>query len=64
MKLVCSGVCLNRYARTIFGSASRLISSAMRTSSADTSFTSTSGGSFRATTTSAIRSTNCDLLTV
>ena len=46
-KLVCSGVCLNRYAITIFSSASLFSSSSIRTSSVDTSFTSSSGGSLR-----------------
>ena len=64
MKLVCSGVCLNRYAITIFSSASFFSSSAIRTSSVETSLTSTSGGSLRLSATSAIRSTSVDLLTV
>ena len=64
MKLVCSGVCLKRYAITIFSSASFFNSSAMRTSSVDRSLTSTSGGSLRLSATSAIRSTSVDLLTV
>ena len=46
-KLVCSGVCLNRYAMTIFSSASRFSSSAIRTSSVDRSLTSTRCGSLR-----------------
>ena len=64
MKLVCSGVCLKRYAITIFSSASFFSSSAMRTSSVDRSLTSTSGGSLRLSATSAMRSTSVDLLTV
>ena len=40
MKLVWSGVFLNRYAITIFGSASFFSSSSIRTSSVDTSLTS------------------------
>ena len=63
MKLVWSGVFLNRYAITIFGSASFLISSAIRTSSVETSLTSSSGGSLRDRTTSAIRSTSAALFT-
>ena len=49
---------------TIFSSASFFISSAIRTSSVDRSFTSSSCGSLRLSTTSAIRSTSCALLTV
>ncbi len=64
MKLVWSGVCLKRYAITIFSSASRFSSSAMRTSSVDRSLTSSSGGSLRLRATSAIRSTRTDLFTV
>jgi hypothetical protein len=63
-KLVWSGVCLKRYAITIFSSACFFNSSAIRTSSVDTSLTSTSGGSLRLITTSAIRSTSVALLTV
>ena len=63
MKLVCSGVFLNRYAMTIFGSASFFSSSAIRTSSVETSLTSSSGGSLRDSTTSAMRSTSVDLFT-
>ncbi len=63
MTLVWSGVCLNRYAITMRGSASFFSSSAMRTSSVETSLTSTSGGSLRESTTSAMRSTSADLLT-
>ena len=48
----------------IFSSASFFISIAMRTSSVDRSFTSSSCGSLRAMTISAIRSTSCDLFTV
>ena len=63
-KVVCSGVCRHRYAITIFTSASRLIVSSIRTSSVDTSLTSTSGGSLRPTTISAMRSTSAALFTV
>ena len=63
MKLVWSGVFLNRYAITMRGSASRFSSSAIRTSSVETSFTSSSGGSLRDSTTSAIRSTSVALFT-
>ena len=48
----------------IFSSASFFISIAMRTSSVDRSFTSSSCGSLRPITTSAICSTSCDLFTV
>ncbi len=64
MKLVCSGVFLNRYAITICGSASFFSSSAIRTSSVETSLTSRSGGSLRDSTTSAMRSTSAALFTV
>ena len=64
MKLVWSGVCLKRYAITIFSSASFFSSSAIRTSSVDRSLTSSSGGSLRLSATSAIRSTSVDLFTV
>ena len=63
MKLVWSGVFLNRYAITMRGSASFFSSSAMRTSSVDTSLTSSSGGSLRDSTTSAMRSTSAALFT-
>ena len=63
MKLVCSGVCLKRYAMTIFSSASFFNSSAIRTSSVDTSLTSRSGGSLRPAAISPIRSTSVPLLT-
>jgi hypothetical protein len=62
--VVCSGVCLQRYAITIFSSASFFSSSWIRTSSVDMSRTSTSGGSLRPITTSAMRSTSCDLFTM
>ncbi len=48
----------------IFSSASFFSSSAMRTSSVDRSRTSSSWGSLRLRTTSAIRSTSCDLFTM
>jgi hypothetical protein len=63
MTLVWSGVFLNRYAITIFGSASRFSSSAIRTSSVETSFTSSNCGSLRESVTSAMRSTNAPLFT-
>ena len=63
MTLVWSGVFLKRYAITMRGSASFFSSSAIRTSSVDTSFTSSSGGSLRDSTTSAMRSTSVDLFT-
>ncbi len=62
--LVCSGVCLHRYAITSLGSTSFLIVSSIRTSSVDTSRTSTSGGSLRSMTTSAMRSTSVALFTM
>jgi hypothetical protein len=49
---------------TIFSSASFFNSSAMRTSSVETSLTSMSGGSLRLSVTSAIRSTSAALFTV
>ena len=63
MTLVWSGVFLKRYAITMRGSASFFSSSAIRTSSVDTSLTSSSGGSLRDSTTSAMRSTSVDLFT-
>jgi hypothetical protein len=64
MKLVWSGVCLKRYAMTIFSSDSFFSSRAIRTSSVEMSLTSSSGGSLRLSATSAIRSTSVDLFTV
>jgi hypothetical protein len=55
---------LNKYAITIFSSASFFSSIAILTSSVDRSRTSSSGGSLRLSATSAIRSTSVDLLAV
>ena len=64
MKLVCSGVCLKRYAMTIFSSASFFSSSAMRTSSGREILHVEQRRQLPAEATSAMRSTSVALFTV
>ena len=62
-KVVCSEVCLKRYAITRFSSALGFSSSSIRTSSVERSLTSTRCGILRLRTTSPICSTSCALFT-